>query len=432
VLSISIEPSRVIMASPCRNPVTFEQTAMLLTGLVMTNSVLRTTDGSTRWTRLLLCLAWLSAIGPAWAVTDPAAPKLGTVGAGNVYRVGSAVHTEAPVPGDFIAAAGHVSVDQAVAKDVSAAGGEVEVLAAVGDDLRAAGGQVTLAAPVAGDALLLGGRITLTRDARIAGRAWLAGGDVNIDGTLEQGAKVHASRVRIDGIVGGDLRVVARSLTLGPQADIRGQLRYSSAEAASIDPKAKIASAVREVEPAAEADHERPVERATGSRPLRTALWWLGLLAAGALWQLLFPTTSAAMVERLNAAPGRSLGLGLLVLAAAPPLAVVLVFTLLGIPLALLLLASWALVALLGFVTAAAFVGDRVGQIALGGRAASPAARLGTLALALLLLALVGLLPWFGALVQLVALLIGAGALLLWLLDHARGKSAGPAGARAG
>jgi cytoskeletal protein CcmA (bactofilin family) len=329
----------------------------------------------------------------------------------NVYLAGFAVRPERSVVGDFFAAGCPVSVDRPVGEDAVVAGCDVYVKGPVGDDLRAAGGQVTVDGKVGGEAIVAGGKVTLTSGSEIGGRASLGGGEVSVSGTVGKDLKIYARRVSIEGEVEGDTRVIARELELLPGAKIKGALTYASREELKMDPKAQVLGKItREPTPSGLRREGR------AGRPWALhALWLVGLIAAGALFVLVFPGFAQATQANVGSAPWKSLGLGTAVLFAGPPIMVVLLITVIGIPIALALLAAYAIMLLTGYLTIGNFIGIRVAYLVRRSAEISIGWRVGAVAVALVLLAFIRMIPFAGALLTLVALVAGTGALVLQL-----------------
>lgn len=330
----------------------------------------------------------------------------------NVYLGGSSVRPTAPVKGDLFGAGGSVTVDQPVGRDVVVAGGDVQVKGPVGEDLRAAGGQVAVGGRVGGEALLAGGTVSLGPGSDVAGRAVLMGGHVIVAGHIGGGGRIYASKVSISGDVEGDLKVLAEEIELLPGANIRGALNYASRKDIRIDPAARVAGTVtREEGP--EQWRTQPRDRGTGVGVW--PFWLLGLIAAGALFVLVFPRFSEMAESRVGDAPWASLGLGAAIAFAAPVVVVLLLVTIVGIPLALAFMAAYAIALLAGYLTVAGYLGRRLASILRKGMEMTPGWRIGALAAALLVLGLVGMIPFVGALILLIALTLGTGAFVLQL-----------------
>ena len=336
----------------------------------------------------------------------------------NVYQAGFGVRPARPVVGDFFAAGCPVSVDQPVGEDAVVAGCDVYVRGPVGDDLRAAGGHVTVDGKVGGEAIVVGGRVNLTSASQISRQASLRGGEVSVSGRSDKDLTIYARKVSIDGEVEGDTRVIAQEIEVLPGARLKGALTYASREELKMDPKAQVLGKITR-EPAP--NGWRRAERCQGWLWAMRALWLLGLIAAGALFVPVFPRFTQATQANVGSAPWKSLGLGTAVLFAGPPLMVVLLITVIAIPIALALLATYAILLLAGYLTAANFIGGRVAQLARKTAEVSAGWRIGALGVALILLALIRMIPFAGALVILVALVAGTGAWVLQLFRRYSG-----------
>jgi hypothetical protein len=256
----------------------------------------------------------------------------------------------------------------------------------------------------------------------VRGRAFLAGGLVEMAGKVAKGLRAGGGTVVLSGEVAGDADVAAEHLEVRSTARIGGNLSYASPNEARIDPGARIEGKVLRRHPEAEA----------GSRAGRVAweaLWLVGLLAASWVLQLLFPRFFLAAARQVESEPARCLGLGLLALLGVPIAVLVLFLTAVGIPLGLMALALYLALLPAGYLTATLALGDagmrRLAKVA----EPSAAQRLLAVAAALVLLRLLRLLPVAGALVLFAALLLGLGALALRGHQIYRGGEAGPSAA---
>jgi hypothetical protein len=142
-------------------------------------------------------------------------------------------------------------------------------------------------------------------------------------------------------------------------------------------------------------------------------LWTLGLVLLAALLLAVQPAALARVSQTLQARPGMSLLLGFALLVCMPVAALLFIVTLIGIPVGLLTIALYLALLPLGYVTAAVGLGDLVLQRLRAAAAAQLGWRIGAAAAALLLLTLLGAIPWLGGWIGFAALLAGLGALLL-------------------
>jgi uncharacterized membrane protein len=144
----------------------------------------------------------------------------------------------------------------------------------------------------------------------------------------------------------------------------------------------------------------------------------LGLIAAAAVFILLFPNATKAAQQEVGTSPWKSLGLGAAMLFTLPPIAILLMITVIGIPLALALLALYPVLLLIGYLTTALYIGDRAATALKKDTTNATWTRIGFAALALLALGLVRLIPFVGGLALFAALLFGMGAWMLHLFQR--------------
>ena len=368
----------------------------------------------------------LSVILLAGGVALPAAPLLGSIRMANqvivteddvvaedLYAVGGRTIVEGTVQGDLVVLSGEVIVTGTVQGDV---------IGLVWGPARFAGevGESVLLASLRLDA---GGRIgadlsALTGEARVpAGVArdvLVIGGSAEVTGTVGRDLRAQAWRLTVDGEVGRDVAARVDDMVLGDGARVGGDVTFRASDEVRVCEGAAVGGTVVQAQ----------VLAPTWARAVTRLVGWLsvlGFLVAGVALFWLFRGTVPRAVRVARERPWRAalVGLGMLVL---PPLvAVPLFLTLVGLPVAVLVLLFWVVGLFLGPVPAVAAAGERL----LGGRGG------------LLGGFVVGAVLWRGgmwalslvaALLYLVPLLVGLGAFTMgaW---QARRQSAGPGGA---
>lgn len=365
------------------------------------------------WQRLLLAgLATVLGTTASWSAT---AAEDGYVADSNIYLAGAEVQTEGPVYGDLVAAAGRIRVDHPVNGDAFLTAGSIEVYGRIGDDLRAVGGIVGVSGRVAGEALLAGGSVSLGPNSEVGGRASIAGNDIVIGGQLHHGLRVYGKKVLVLGEVAGPVDLAAEQIEILGSARIFGDVTYSSSREIKIDPNAKIMGRV--VRTPGTFEFYRPHFEIPGW-PVFRPLLLLGLLAAGTLLFALFPRFTRAALQAIETSPLKSLGLGAAIFFSLPPVILLLVITIIGIPIALALLALYATALLIGYLVLAFFVGDRLLRLAHRQAATGLGWRIVSLTAALVLLWLIRHLPYIGGFLIFMALFAGVGAIVLQAFNN--------------
>lgn len=299
--------------------------------------------------------------------------------------------------------------------DVYLIGGNVSPQTDVRGSLYAAGGIVSIAGHVAGHATAIGRNVTLTPGATVGNGAWIAGGTVAIGGSITGNVRLYARHIVILGTIDGNLRLVAQRIDILPGARVRGNLSYLSSERIHIDPAATVSGTITRT-----GGWLRSLQR-WFAVPLPAAfhldpLLFAGFFIVGALLALIFPRFTRNASSVLARHPWASIAFGFAIFVVTPPFIFMLLITIIGIPLAFLLMMLYSAVMLIGFLIALLALGDRIGSVF---RATPPGFPLRMLwfAVALfLIMALRTALPAPGHIIALIVLLAGVGAFVLRLL----------------
>lgn len=361
------------------------------------------------------CVAFASVAGQQ---------EMRTSAAGNMYVSGSEIRVATPVAGDLIAAGGQVRVEREVADDAAVAGGSVEIRGGVGEDLRVAGGTLDIDGDIGGELVAAGGTVRVADSTTVAGSAWLAGNDVRLGGKVGQDARIAGNRIALSGEINGDARLYGRDISLLPGTKINGNLSYASPNPLFQDPSAQVlGQIVRE---------ETPEHWETASGGARAMAWFhpffvLSMLVAGALLYLLLPGAINGIQEAIRQYPARSLLAGIALLFAVPPVAILFMITVIGIPIGLTLLALYPVMLLLGYLAAAFFVGRRAADAMKQPAQLGPGRQVLFLALALVILNLIVLIPFVGALLIFMALVVGIGGWGVWIYMRSGARETGTA-----
>jgi cytoskeletal protein CcmA (bactofilin family) len=424
----------------------------------------------------LMLLAVLIIVPPVWAVESRSGDQV-IVGPDEVldddlYATANHVVVEGTIRGDLVAFGQSVTVDGTVEGDLIAAGQSVEIGGEVDDDARIAGQALLLGdgASVGDDLIAAAYSLQNEPESNVGGTLWYAGYQALLAGTVGQDLAGAVNALTLAGEIGGDANVdvdgeegeaappgflpvpqapiptVEPGLTLTDSALIGGNLTYQSSTEAQIDPGAQIeGDVVREEHPVEE-------EEATRSPLAEGVLDALGSLIALVLVGLLLVWLAPRWIRRraytVLDRPLASLGWGLLGLVAFLILGIVilLVTILLAIVLGLLTLGSLvALIVVLGLFAEAALVlafwisTGYLAQIVVGflagvlllesvvpGRGAG---RVLPLVVGLIVYVILVAIPVLGSIVGLIVVLLGLGALLIWVWSTVRrGRTRPPTG----
>jgi cytoskeletal protein CcmA (bactofilin family) len=250
------------------------------------------------------------------------------------------------------------------------------------------------AADTSDDRIVVVGSVLVDRD-ETAGDVVVVDGDVTVRGTVTGDLVAVDGDVTIRGSVEGDVVTISGRATLGRRAKIGGDLVYADKKPVQT-PGSQVSGKVKKFD--------------VGSAGILGAI---GLLIAitismfllGLVLLLLAPRAADAVGRTARARALVSAGVGLLAFFLIPAIGIAACFTVVGIPLGLVLLMLVLPLYAISYVTAA---------FALGGRILK-SSRILAFLVGLVILSLLTLIPVAGAIIALLAIMFGLGLLLMTL-----------------
>jgi uncharacterized membrane protein/cytoskeletal protein CcmA (bactofilin family) len=332
----------------------------------------------------------------------------GEVHEGWYFAAGDRVIINGTVNGDAYVAGGTVEINGAVNGDLLAAGGTVRVGGKVAEDVRAAGGTVEITGEVGKNVTAAGGTVNIGRSGVVGGGVLAAGGTVEVSGAVKKDALLGGGVVEISGTIDGNVRIGSDRIGIYRGALIAGSLSVtsSSKEAVHID-NGTVNGAITIEERKV---HEGPT--ILGLTPFRfwlKMIWIGGLLVTGLAFFLLSRKGFVEYATIVRHRTGMGLLWGLAGVIGVPIVCTILFATLIGLPLGLILLAVYCIVLYLSQLSLGLVAGNLIfktdqknGWIGFWAFAA------GTV-----LFQALSLVPILGIFLEIAALLLGAGALLM-------------------
>ena len=335
-----------------------------------------------------------------------------TVIAGDYYGAATNASPAGTVEGDAFIAGDEVDLNKPVNGDALLAGRRVLIADRVGGNLYATGGNLTIDAPIAGSARIAGGQLEITRRGDVSGKTTMVGGRVTMLGKAGRQLVVFGDHVLLDGEVAGNVTIASRTLFIGPNARVSGKLTYRGSVPAQVDPAATVSGGLNYLSLDFDDEYE-PVARVlawAGAIAFTAGLFLIGMLVIIAA-----PQSTAHMSRLARHRPISSIALGLVVILCVPIAIVLLILTLVGIPFAFMLLLTWPIILIFGYLAGVMAVSDAIA----GPSADAKGRRIFLLAMGLGVMLLFARVPFAGWIIGMLLLIMGLGAMALYAMGAA-------------
>lgn len=320
----------------------------------------------------------------------------------SLLAVGDTVSMEGTVTGNLIALARRVTVRGTVKGDLVTAAARVDIEGTVEGNVLSFSETVTLRGPVGKSFHGCAKRVQLEREGRVEGDAVTFAAETNLDGRVGRDLLAFAGQTEVRGEVARHLSAWTGRLHVEGPARIGGNLTAHVEKKGDlvVDPQATVAGKT-------EARVDTKPRRSRYAQPgfyLWKAIWLAAAFVTGLLAQRVFPSFFALRLTEPGSV-SRSLSIGVLAMF-GPPLAILIVgLTMVGLPLALIALGLWIVGLYLSSIVASAWLGRKL---------LAPSTSFAvSLLLGLLIVTVAANLPYVGALVHSVFVVLGLGMLAL-------------------
>ncbi|MGI9585583.1 MAG: hypothetical protein ACR2N7_08330 [Acidimicrobiia bacterium] len=328
------------------------------------------------------------------------------------YVTAVSVIIEGTVQGDLTVMAGNVTVRGDVTGNLnvlSSGSVAIENSGSIGGSINGTAFKVSIDGTVENDVFITAGTVTVGQSGAVGRDLMTFGVSTQIDGAVLRDVRGRTAWISIDGSVGGDVDVATQKLDFGSAATVGGDVVYRSALDASIADGATISGNVTRLPSQSNFVYGIILM-------LANVVGFLGFVVAGlvALW--LFRNTASHATGAMLRRPIRSLLVGIATVVVVPIVVVLLAATLVGIPLALIVVLLAGVGFIIGPVPAVTALGNRV-LLRRGGLFAA------FLVGAVLWRLGIWLIPVVGGVLYLVVLVWGIGA---WVLGTMATRRADP------
>ncbi|MGB7242640.1 MAG: hypothetical protein WBC93_11200 [Sulfitobacter sp.] len=371
------------------------------------------------------------AVVAAFGLATPSLAETASTGnGGDTFFGGSQISQSVDTIGDTFVAGRTIKVSGASLGDLHVSGFDVSVNTDAAEDLYAVGGTVVIRGSIAEDLSAAGFSLRTERSSKTQGNARLMGNSVTIEGAVEGALSVMGRDVIVNAPIKGDVRILAQTLSFGPDAVVSGKLTYSTKEKMVIP--SRVAAAERVVFEKASTGRLRAEWDAIGKEmpalPTFASLMFgfvislLFFLVLGALMLGFMPKRLSKMRRSIAAAPGQTFLLGVIGLSMLFGMVPIAALTIVGLPFVPIVLLAIVVVWTLGYALGAYSVAMRLWAGLGGAPEPSNVARLLVLAAAIVFVALLNFIPFVGWVANYTLVLLGIGAMTNALFQYLIGN----------
>ena len=343
-----------------------------------------------------------------------------TITSGDLYMFGRKAIAEGTVDGDLTACAQKVQLSGIVRHNFYSAAQLIEVEGEIGSDFigfaqdividgkvrggfRGACAAFTLNDTLWGDVIIGAGEVEIGRNAVVYGDIYAGAGEIDIRGRVEGNIIAYVERFKLSGSVTGTVKIMVEEMDFSQGAMIGGNLRYKSEEEFKDDFSPYVDGEIY---------FTKYVEDDCESCGWIYGLWFfLGSVIIALLIGGFFGKWLDKGAELFELSLGKALGIGFLSFFVLPVAGIIVLVTVIGIPLGIILLLLYGIFLYLGWIIAAAILGnwglkmikwEKAGWILTG-------------IIGLVVLSLLAMIPVLGCLINFCAMILGLGLILLLL-----------------
>jgi len=330
----------------------------------------------------------------------------------DAYVGGGIITVDKDVDGDLYVGGGHITINGNITGDLVAAGGQIIVNGDVGDDVRLAGGTLIINGNIGDDLIATGGQLNVSSNSIIGGSLIIGTGYANIMGVINEDVRGGGGKIVLGGTVYRDVVVeVGENLSLTKNARINGNLIYTSLTQANLDETQVGGFIEYNKQKVAYHDDKNAIKDFfTKWKLIFMLINYLSLLAIALVVVLVVPASVIGLNKIAKTHPWKSLGLGFVVIICALAACIILFATIIGIPLAGIVLGSLIILWCIAKIYAAGFIGSLI----IKPKKFSKPKLFGIIALGGFVLAVVDMVPFIGGWVVFLSVLLAFGALIMY------------------
>ena len=277
----------------------------------------------------------------------------------NYYAAGQSVEIYGEINGDLFLVGQNIIIDsENINGDIFAAGSSLTIKGQINGSVRFAGERLNIYGQVSKNGFFAGQIAMIGSESVVGGHMTAWGQQVSLRGQVTGDLEGGMDILTVSGQVGQDIDLYLSgdnvdALQLTDEAIVDGSVRYHAWQELNISEQAQIGGEVvfNKMTKHVKSDFGIPV------------LWsmvlkFFGMLVVGMLLIYLLPKLLPYVTSRVKKHPARTLFIGLATLILTPIISILLMITIIGLPLAFIILGAWVIALYVAKVLAAWLVGS--------------------------------------------------------------------------
>lgn len=279
---------------------------------------------------------------------------------GNLYVAGDTITVDGDIAGDLIAIAQTININGNIEGDIIAATQNITINGRVNGNVRAIGSIITINGLIARNVSIFSKSTTLGSESKVGWDVTAASSIMESHGDIDGGLAGNFGSLLISGKIGKNINVKMSDsildgiLTVTPEATINNNLIYIAEKPAEIAEGAKINGEITQKSP-------QVSKNISFSDWLWPAIYSIfGALAVGLVFVFLSKDLTPKIIKKIEENPLRCSIYGLTLMITLPLAAILLIFTLIGIPLSLIIFTGWFIIMYVAKIFTAILVGSLI------------------------------------------------------------------------
>lgn len=331
---------------------------------------------------------------------------------GNLYATSNSIVIDGDVTGDLIALAKTITINGRLEGDLIALAQNIVVNGEINGNVRAAGNFLTINGIIARNVNFVGNSLNIGEEGQVNWDLLTGSVNTNINGVIKGNVDGSSENIFLAGKIGKNFNFgrnnQSQKITIAPEANINGDFLYKEGAAINIAEQANISGNTKIIK------QEDNKKSKTNQKIWSFIYTIFAVLIIGLVVSALGKKHFAKLSKLLTEIPNKTITWGFLASLIVPITSIVLVFTIIGIPLALIMIALWIILLCLGKIIIAILMGNYLLNKYIKNKQSYTTA----LIIGVIILWLLSAIPYVGWIISFVASSFGLGLILIYLKKY--------------